>query len=100
MVSKAVYIGIFILAIVIFIALHGAQTYYNYQDLKYYEGKITDAQSRLDALDKTGFVILPLAYGYDFVYCHNEVTNTTITYPTGTDCYSPENNIEEEENEE
>ena len=67
------------------------------QDLKYYEDKATDAQIRLDALESgglenpdgdyyKGFFILPMAYAYDFVYCLNGVTNTTMTYPEGTKC--------------
>jgi hypothetical protein len=36
---------------------------------------------------------------YQFVYCLNEVTNTTITYPEGTDC-DYNNNEEEEDDEE
>lgn len=36
--------------------------------------------------------VLSAADAYEFVYCFNEVTNTTITYPTGTQC-----DIEEEE---
>jgi hypothetical protein len=34
---------------------------------------------------------------YQFVYCFNEVTNTTITYPEGTECDVSEEIEEEEE---
>jgi hypothetical protein len=38
---------------------------------------------------------------YKFVYCLNEVTNTTITYPEGTDCdYSDDVLKDEQEHEE
>ena len=26
------------------------------------------------------------AFGYEFVYCHHGPTNSTITYPEGTEC--------------
>lgn len=31
-------------------------------------------------------LILADVHGYNFVYCIHEPTNTTITYPEGTDC--------------
>jgi hypothetical protein len=41
------------------------------------------------------------ADAYNFVYCLNEVTNTTITYPAGTDCgYSDDILKDEQEHEE
>lgn len=31
--------------------------------------------------------VVIIVYGnYDFVYCKHEITNTTNTYPEGTDC--------------
>jgi hypothetical protein len=38
------------------------------------------------------------ADAYNFVYCLNEVTNTIITYPEGTECDVSEEIEEEEEN--
>jgi hypothetical protein len=34
---------------------------------------------------------------YQFVYCFNEVMNSTFTYPTGTSCELIDDNLEEDE---
>jgi hypothetical protein len=37
------------------------------------------------------------AYGYEFVYCHHEPTNSTITYPEGTVCDDEQQHLGESE---
>lgn len=32
------------------------------------------------------FVMLKVVNAYEFVYCYHEPTNSTITYPEGTEC--------------
>jgi hypothetical protein len=34
---------------------------------------------------------------YNFVYCYNEVTNSTFTYPEGTSCELTDDDLQEEE---
>lgn len=37
------------------------------------------------------------AHAYEFVYCNNEVTDTTITYPEGTTCELTDDDLMEDE---
>jgi hypothetical protein len=94
MVSAKTSFSLIIIAIVIFIIIHAVQTYYNMQDLKYYNDKITDAQSRLDEIENTGFFILPIISAYEFVTCPNDNLNINFTYSEGTSCTDIEGNLE------
>lgn len=82
-----------ITAIVIFVLIFAVQTYYNMQDLKYYQDRVTETQQRLDEFT-TGQFILPFAYGYGFVSCPDDNPNFNYTYPEGTDCDDIEKNME------
>jgi hypothetical protein len=97
MVSAKASFSLIIIAIIIFIVIHSVQTYYNLQDMKYYEDKVTEAQSRLDAIENTGFFILPssaFAEQYFFVTCPNDNLNINYTYSEGTDCTDIQGNLE------
>lgn len=37
------------------------------------------------------------AHAYEFVYCHNEKSGLTITYPEGTTCELTDDDLEEDE---
>ena len=57
--------AIIVLAIIIFIVLHAVNTYYNMQDLEYFDNKVKEAQEKVNRLESLSYgnFILPYAYG-------------------------------------
>jgi hypothetical protein len=63
---------IIIFVVIILVIVWAVNTYYNMQDLKYYEEKRDQAQQRVDELERQGYgpsnFILPYAYGQGLTY--------------------------------
>lgn len=70
--GKDVFAAITIIAIVIFIVLFAVQTYYNMEDMKYYENRVNEAQKRVDQLEAQGYGSSPTLFTIPLAYASSE----------------------------
>ena len=63
--NSKTFTAITVLAILNFIVLAFVQTYYNMQDLAYYENRVSEAQEKVDRLSAQGYTYfrIPQAFG-------------------------------------